>query len=37
MDPTLIPWIGSAVLIVVIVVLLAREAKRRWSHRHLAE
>ena len=37
MDPTLIPWIGSAVLVVVIVVLLAREAKRRWSHRHPAE
>jgi hypothetical protein len=30
-------WIGSAIGAVLIVVLLSRQAMRRWKHRHPAE
>ena len=36
MDPSVAPWIGSAIGAVAIVVLLIRQAARR-RHRHPAE
>jgi hypothetical protein len=36
MDPAIVPWIGSAIGAVTLVVLIARQAMRR-RHRHPAE
>jgi hypothetical protein len=37
MDPSVVPWIGSAIVGVFLVVLLTRQAMRRRKHRHPAE
>jgi hypothetical protein len=36
MDPAIVPWIGSAIGAVILVVLITRQAMRR-RHRHPAE